>query len=164
MLAMASSTPHAIASASPARAEAAANFDGRLENWDAALDVPRGDRPCRMLDRPEAVYDHPADRFVAGFVGEASFLPCPTAGDGRGASCRHGCVLVARPHDLSIEPGGNDLVTGRRYLGSAWRYETRRADGAIMRVDSTAAPPFAVGDLCTVTVTADRPLHHLPAV
>jgi iron(III) transport system ATP-binding protein len=117
-----------------------------------------------QLDRPEAVYDRPADRFVAGVVGEASFLPCPTAGDGRGASCRHGCVLVVRPHDLSIEPGGNDLVTGRRYLGSAWRYETRRADGAIMRVDSTAAPPFAVGDLCTVTVTADRPLHHLPTV
>lgn len=54
----------------PARAEAAAAFDGRLENWDAALDVPRGDRPCRMLDRPEAVEvlaevpDGPPVRFV----------------------------------------------------------------------------------------------------
>ncbi len=117
-----------------------------------------------QIDRPETVYDRPADRFVAGFVGEASFLPCPTAGGGRGASCQHGCVVVVRPHDLAIEPGGDALITGCRYLGSAWRYEVRGAEGAIMRADSTATPPLAVGDLCTVTVTADRPLHHLPAV
>jgi iron(III) transport system ATP-binding protein len=116
-----------------------------------------------QLDRPETVYDRPADRFVAGFVGEASFVPCQAAGVARRSGCDQGCAVVARPHDLSVSPGGDALVTGRWYLGAVWRYEVRGADGTIMRVDSTTAPPLAVGECCTVTVTADRPLHHLPA-
>jgi ABC-type Fe3+/spermidine/putrescine transport system ATPase subunit len=120
-----------------------------------------GNGRLHQLDRPEAVYDRPANRFVAGFVGEASFLPCEAVGVARGPSCAQGCAVVARPHDLSVRPGGEALVTNRWYLGSAWRYEVRGSDGTIMRVDSAAAPPLEVGDLCTVTVTADRPLHHL---
>jgi iron(III) transport system ATP-binding protein len=120
-----------------------------------------GDGRLHQVDRPEVVYERPADRFVAGFVGEASFLPCRLAGDGRGGTCGEGCAVVARPHDLSIAPGGDAVVTGRRYLGSAWRYEVRGADGALVRVDGAGASPLEVGDPCTVAVTAERPLHHL---
>lgn len=106
---------------------------------------------------PEEVYEYPVDRFVAGFLGAASFLPAP-AGTGRDE------VLVARPRDLSLIRDGLDVVTGRRYLRASWRYEVTRPDHTIVRVDLTGgAARFEVGEPCTVVITADHPLHRLPA-
>jgi len=123
---------------------------------DEALGL--GDRVAVMNDgrilqvgRPDEVYGHPADRFVAGFLGDASFLPEP---DGVGVS-------VARPHDLLLTSGGPDIVTGRRYLGAAWRYEVTRGDGTRVRVDAGEGSRLKVGDPCTVSIVADRPLHRL---
>jgi len=39
-----------------------------------------------QVGTPEALYDAPADRFVAGFVGRASFVPVRVDGDGTGIS------------------------------------------------------------------------------
>lgn len=106
-----------------------------------------------QIDRPHEVYEHPVDRFVAEFLGEASFLP-----DGER-------LLMARPHDLAIVAGGADTVTARRYLGSAWRYEVRRADGVMVAVDAPVGPgdgSLLIGAPCRVTVAAPHPLHHLP--
>jgi hypothetical protein len=71
---------------------------------------------------------------------------------------------MARPHDLRVTPGGDDVVTARRYLGSAWRVEVRRADGVIVDVDMPVgpdepAPP--VGAPVTVSIAATHPLHRL---
>lgn len=58
------------ASHDPSRAEVLAVYDGALEDWSDARPAPRGDRPARMLDRPEAVDvlaevpDGPPLRFV----------------------------------------------------------------------------------------------------
>lgn len=58
------------ASHDPSRAEALAVYDGALEDWTDARPAPRGDRPARMFDRPEAVDvlaevpDGPPLRFV----------------------------------------------------------------------------------------------------
>lgn len=108
-----------------------------------------------QIGRPDEVYEQPVDRFVADFLGDASFLP--DDGD-------H--VLMARPHDLSLRSGGDDIVTARRYLGSTWRFEVRRADGVSVEVDVPVGPGDAaipVGAACTITVAATHPLHRLRA-
>ena len=123
---------------------------------DEALGL--GDRVAVMnngrilqVGRPDEVYSHPVDRFVAGFLGDASFLPMP---DGVG-------VCVARPHDLSLTPGGPDTVIGRRYLGATWRYDVSRGDGTRVRIDAGEGSRVGVGDPCTVSIIADHALHHL---
>ena len=111
-----------------------------------------------QIDRPDEVYERPSDRFVATFLGEASFLVDPD-------DPSH--AMMARPHDLSlIVDGGDDRVVARRYLGAAWRYSVRRADGTDVDVDLSGWPgsvPLSVGDACTVVVDAGHPLHRLPA-
>jgi iron(III) transport system ATP-binding protein len=109
-----------------------------------------------QIDRPDEVYERPTDRFVATFLGEASFLPDPDTPD---------VAMMARPHDLSVTSGGPDVISARRYLGAAWRYTVERADGSIVDVDVPVGPgasPMAVGDACAVTVDAGHPLHRLP--
>ena len=112
-----------------------------------------------QIDRPDEVYERPNDRFVATFLGEASFLVDPDD---------PGHTMMARPHDLSlvVDVGGDDQVIARRYLGAAWRYTVRRADGTKVDVDLSGGPgstPLSVGDACTVVVDAGHPLHRLPA-
>ncbi len=108
-----------------------------------------------QVDEADEIYERPIDRFVAEFLGDVSFLPA-----------EHGEVLMARPHDLRLEAGGDDVVTARRYLGSAWRYEASRVDGVMVTVDvpvAPAEPPHPVGSPVTITICATHPLHHLPA-
>ena len=65
-----------------------------------------------------------------------------------------------------VVDGGDDRVTARRYLGAAWRYSVRRADGTDVDVDLSGGPgstPLSVGDACTVVIDAGHPLHRLPA-
>ena len=110
-----------------------------------------------QIDQPVEVYERPVDRFVAEFLGDASFLPDESGDPSHG-------VMMARPHDLTVSAGGDSVVTGRRYLGAAWRYRVRLADGTEIDADTTAGPgdaPLAVGDACTVTVTATHELHRL---
>jgi iron(III) transport system ATP-binding protein len=110
-----------------------------------------------QIDRPDEVYERPSDRFVATFLGEASFLPDPQAPD---------LAMMARPHDLTVTAGGSDRVTARRYLGAAWRYTIERGDGSSVDVDVSVGPgaaPMSIGDACTVVVDAGHPLHRLPA-
>jgi len=62
--------PGPINSHDPVRAESLAVFEGEAAKWDEALLASRGDRPARMLDRPEAVDvlaevpDGPPVRFI----------------------------------------------------------------------------------------------------
>ncbi len=111
-----------------------------------------------QVGEPDELYERPTDRFVAEFLGAASFLPVD---DGTTDS---GELLMARPHDLRVTPGGDDVVTARRYLGSAWRVEVRRADGVIVDVDMPVGPDEPapqVGAPVTVSIAATHPLHRL---
>jgi len=111
-----------------------------------------------QIGRPDELFDRPSDRFVATFLGEASFLPDPDSPE---------LVMMARPHDLTlITGGGNDVITARRYLGAGWRYTVQRSDGSNVDVDLAGGPgitPLDIGDPCTVVVDAGHPLHRLPA-
>jgi iron(III) transport system ATP-binding protein len=104
-----------------------------------------------QVDAPDQVYEQPVDRFVAGFIGDAAFLPDASGG-----------VVMARPHDLTVVPGGDDHVLGHRYLGSLWRYEVRRADGSVVQAEVPAGSELLpVGTACTVRVVAGHDLHRL---
>ena len=115
--------------------------------------------------RPADVYERPADRFVAQFLGPVSFLTGSLTG--RSGAAQSAAMLVARPHHLRLTSGGSDTVVSRRYLGAAWRYEVRRPDGDVLLVDAAPAPGgdllgvFDVGAACTVTVDPAVALHRL---
>jgi iron(III) transport system ATP-binding protein len=128
----------------------------RLRNAAAVLVTHDREEALALGDRVAVMS---AGRFVATFLGEASFLVDPD-------DPSH--AMMARPHDLSlvVDGGGDDRVVARRYLGAAWRYSVRRADGTDVDVDLSGAPgstPLSVGDACTVVVDAGHPLHRLPA-
>jgi iron(III) transport system ATP-binding protein len=110
-----------------------------------------------QIGRPDDVYERPNDRFVATFLGEASFLDDPNDPS---------TALMARPHDLTLAPGGTDMVTARRYLGAAWRYTVECHNASAVDVDMSVglgAAPLAIGQPCTVTINAGHLLHRLPA-
>jgi len=111
-----------------------------------------------QIGEPEELFERPSDRFVATFLGEASFLPDPDSPE---------FVLMARPHDLTlIVDGGRDVITSRRYLGATWRYTVRRFDGSDVEVELEGGPgtaPPEIGALCSLLVDAGHPLHRLPA-
>jgi len=123
---------------------------------DEALQL--GDRVAVMRDgrilqvgRPEPVYERPVDRFVAGFLGDAAFLPRPDGG-----------VVVARPHDLALDAGGPDRVVAHQYRGATWRLSVQRADGTVVVAEvALGVPRLAVGAACTVRVVPGRDLHRV---
>jgi iron(III) transport system ATP-binding protein len=108
-----------------------------------------------QVGRPDDVYERPVDRFVAEFMGDASFLPDAT-----------GTMLVARPHDLTLLLDGDDVVIDRTYLGAVWHYLVCRPDGttvSVERASSPTSPAMLIGANCSVVVSADHALHRLPA-
>jgi len=81
------------------------------------------DGVVRQLDVPQAVYDHPADLFVAGFIGSPSmnFIRCTVSEHGRafGVRLREGTdtVFFAAPQPLQgalREWAGKEVILGIR--------------------------------------------------
>ena len=106
-------------------------------------------RAGRILqcDTPEGVYRRPVDRFVAGFVEVASFIPDPATDD---------AVDVVRPHQVEVSPGGPDTVTRVEFLGASMRYTVRRSDGSEVVADRGPAEGLTVGAGCTIHVLASE--------
>jgi putative spermidine/putrescine transport system ATP-binding protein len=122
-----------------------------------------------QLDAPKALYERPASRFVADFVGESTFLPVTVAG---GQARLGGAVLRTEiapdgdgPHLLLVRPERVHIVAGAApdgmnvfpatvadvvYQGETFLLYATLADGAqvavrgMTRRDSVAAVP-AVG-------------------
>jgi iron(III) transport system ATP-binding protein len=139
-----------------------------------------------QVDTPFAIYNRPATRFVAGFIGRTNFLEGKRAGDEIGfdgfavktalfeSASRFADTVVfsIRPQAIGIArtapPVANGhwwiegQVTQRAYLGEAWDYTIAPTNsGQALRV---AAPPASVvetGD--TVWLEID-PAHvaHIP--
>jgi iron(III) transport system ATP-binding protein len=119
---------------------------------DEALGV--GDRVAVMrtgrLDQvasPRDVFHRPANRFVAAFMGEASFLPVERDGEGlrielgpvpapaADDAARAGAVAMVRPDDVDFvtDPSGDAEITAVEFRGSVWSYTVRLASGALVR-------------------------------
>ena len=110
-----------------------------------------------QLAPPKTLYERPANRFVADFVGTNNFLPgvCrgPTAGGvavetgigvvGASPTARVGpgdqCVLAVRPENIALGAGHENTFDGRvvlaAYLGNTLRYDVEVGEGVVLKVD-----------------------------
>ena len=110
-----------------------------------------------QLAPPKTLYERPANRFVADFVGTNNFLPgvCrgPTAGGvavetgigvvGASPTARVGpgdqCVLAVRPENIALGAGSENTFAGRvvlaAYLGNTLRYDVEVGTGVVLKVD-----------------------------
>ena len=137
------------------------------------------DGRIQQVATPKALYERPANRFVADFVGINNFIPgiCKAQapgrltvetplglvhgrpGDGLAAGTR--CVLAVRPENVILGAGGDNVFDGRvafaSYLGNTLRYDVEMAPGLRLKVDVRDAwhhEPLAVGQPVQVSFPA----------
>jgi iron(III) transport system ATP-binding protein len=114
----------------------------------------------QQVGTPIELYDHPASRFVAGFLGTANMIDGEVQADGRfvadgffldvaGGPAGRAAISI-RPQDITVGPAGTGIgatVINREFLGSVTRYRIRIGNNALTvdvphRRDVT---PFPVG-------------------
>lgn len=97
----------------------------------------------QQVGAPLDVYARPVNRFVAGFMGEARFLPLtaasgglvtelgPVVGDSAAAA---NSLAVVRPSDvdLEVDPAGTAVIERAEYRGATWSYEIRLASDLLV--------------------------------
>ncbi len=126
------------------------------------------------LDSPVTVFHQPANRFVAAFMGEASFLPIVTTNDGEavtalgpigadqdgsGHTVGAGTIALVRPDDVLFhddESGGAEIVAAE-FRGTSWSYTIRLEDGTDVLAAVSHLQPRSVGTRGRVQLT---PGHH----
>ncbi len=141
------------------------------------------DGRIEQIDRPEQVFQHPESRFVAGFLGHASFLSGFVTGDevetGLGTLSRdriHGLAeeydgtkldVLARPDDLTASPAPDDQSDGevvhRRYLGPTVLYRVELDNGDVLECMHDHTDQVAVGTRVAVVLDANHDLAWFPA-
>jgi ABC-type Fe3+/spermidine/putrescine transport system ATPase subunit len=116
-----------------------------------------GDGKVHQVGSPEDVFERPADRYVAEFMGCSTFLPCEVAGPNRvrlllgdvtpslccpltpGASGRG--LLGIRAQEVHLAPERTDGLTGRvtlrTYLGGAFEVRVNVGEHVIPLVTTT---------------------------
>ena len=109
---------------------------------------------------PAVLYERPADRWLAGFVGEADTVPGRAEGDiahtalgpMRLRSPAVGAVdVLVRPEELALTEGASGTVDHIEFFGHDTLYYIRGAGGDVLRCRTTGAPRFSIGatvDLC----------------
>ncbi|MBK1658691.1 ATP-binding cassette domain-containing protein [Paracraurococcus ruber] len=120
-----------------------------------------------QFDAPEALFEHPADAFVAGFLGDSNRLPCVVAGGlacfaplplpGMATSLPDGPALAfVRPGALLAAPGEGAVVQGVRHDGRALHLVV--AAGGRM-LEAAPAPGWDAprrGDACALSIAEAR--------
>jgi ABC-type Fe3+/spermidine/putrescine transport system ATPase subunit len=137
------------------------------------------DGVLHQVGSPEDLYERPATRFVATFVGRASVLPCVLEGDGavwvpyppvdaagpvrwsairapdaEGMGPGEEAALVVRPESLAFVAAGDPQalagrVTERRYAGPVTYYQVALVPGGEVEVLAPSGAA-AVGDAVRV--------------
>ena len=125
-----------------------------------------------QIGTPRELYDAPADRFVADFIGEANIIPCEiTAVEGEIATIQIGSFthqldargldvgeagLAVRPTRLKIgaEQGMQMTIAKATYVGSRMEYTLTAEFGDVFAISDNVDAPLDVGD--AVTVGLDR--------
>ena len=109
---------------------------------------------------PAVLYEQPADRWLAGFVGEADTVSGRAEGDiahtalgpMRLRSPAEGPVeVLVRPEELALTEGDSGVVDHIEFFGHDTLYYIRTAGGDVLRCRTTGAPRFRIGatvDLC----------------
>jgi iron(III) transport system ATP-binding protein len=128
-----------------------------------------------QLGTPTDVFHAPDSRFVAGFMGDASFLPVRREGDrlftelgeltdpatdGAGSTV---VTAVARPDDVTFEPAadGPAEIVGAEFRGPTWTYTLRLPSGVLVRSSRSHLVRVPVGATAHVSLV---PGHRLVAV
>lgn len=121
---------------------------------------------------PETCFAEPANRFVARFLGEASFLPGQLQGQdvltelgnvpGKAMDCASGQVeLLLRPDDLSLvaeTDKGNAVVDWVRYEGGSKLYCVTLDSGHSLRVRVSHEQHSKPGERVSIAITTNHPL------
>jgi iron(III) transport system ATP-binding protein len=121
-----------------------------------------GDRVAVMLDGevvqqcpPAQLYDAPASRAVADFIGDANFIRGAATGDKAETPIgivplraeHHGDVdVMIRPEKILVREGDEAQVETIEFYGHDAVYLLRLADGAALRVRVLASPEYRPGD------------------
>lgn len=124
-----------------------------------------------QLDTPEKCFAEPASKFVARFLGEASFLPGYLEKDqvstilgpapGIPINGATGDVeLLLRPDDLSLTPlnTGNGVIDWVRYEGCSRLYAVSTDAGAQLKVRVSHEVKAEPGDRVQLAITTTHPL------
>ncbi|HVM35017.1 MAG TPA: ABC transporter ATP-binding protein [Actinomycetota bacterium] len=130
-----------------------------------------GDRVAVMLDgevvqqtTPAGLYEAPATRAVADFIGDANFLPGDACGEK--AETLVGVVplrdlmwgevdVMVRPEKLVLQPGDDATVETIEFYGHDAVYLVRCNNGTMLRARVLAAPTFAPGNRVAVGYAGD---------
>ena len=122
-----------------------------------------------QLDNPEACYHYPIDRFVASFLGEASFLP--TKIDGMIAKTEIGNVeakpiehnkeqnsILIRPWDCNLEVASdnNAIVEWVRYEGASKAASILLSSGNRVLIRIQSSCNLSAGDAVKISLDETR--------
>jgi iron(III) transport system ATP-binding protein len=139
------------------------------------------DGRIEQVGEPEQVFQHPESRFVAGFLGHASFVAGYVHGDvvqtELGSVPReqiHGLApeydrtridILVRPDDVAVRTGNEGAageVVARRYLGPTILYEVELANGDCVQCMHNHDETVPVDDGVSVVLEADHELAWFP--
>lgn len=108
-----------------------------------------------QLGTPADVFHTPADRFVAAFMGDVSFLPITETSGSAGtvlgpvpsASGQDAWAMV-RPDDVEFTPSedGSATIVGAEYSGFAWTATATASDGSTVSFMRSHLHPPTVGE------------------
>ncbi len=128
-----------------------------------------GDEVAVMLDgviaqrdAASVVYEQPATRDVATFLGDAEFVACEANGDhadtpfGRVPLHHRVCgavEILLRPERLDVRPGGEALIDGVEFYGHDAVYRLLLPSGVRVRARVVGPPAFGEGDRVGVRFT-----------
>jgi len=135
-----------------------------------------------QLDRPERIFEQPKSRFVASFLGRASFLTSyvhdgtlktglgsfdATTLDGYTEEYEGIAVdVLVRPDDLRAARAHLDQtdgeVTSRQYVGPSFIYRVVLDSGDTVHCQHNHVEDFELGERVTVDLVADHPLAWYP--
>ncbi|WP_435349460.1 ABC transporter ATP-binding protein [Haloarchaeobius sp. HRN-SO-5] len=142
------------------------------------------DGDVEQVGRPEQVFQHPESRFVAGFLGHASFLSGYVHGDevetGVGPVDRefiHGLAgeydgtridVLVRPDDIEAQPADGEAANGRvvyrRYLGPTILYRVELENGDVLECMHNHTDQVDLDESVRVELTADHELAWFPTL
>ena len=124
-----------------------------------------------QIDTPEHCFDKPENRFVAHFLGEASFLPGQLTG--QKAETELGCApirqqpnltqgdVLFRPDDLTLHAvaeDGNGHIEWQRFEGESRLYAVTLDSGHLVKVRASHENAIDIGERVTVNIATTHPL------
>ena len=131
----------------------------------AVMDAGR----IRQCDTPAALYERPADTFVARFIGHGMLLPVQADAAGKlqsalgelpGQHAANSRQLLLRSHDLQYDPTApvHARLLGSSYQGSHQIYTLELADGTTVQATMPAGLQHVAGEMIGVRLQQDREL------